>query len=353
MIEELNRVFEESDLPGRDALSALIERVLGGSEVRSKVTAEARIGRTRVRRLGLEVDGAPRSLILKYLTLSRSQREQRIVRYWLPAIGLERHGPPVLGTTGVTSGAGVWHVYEDLGHCALDAKAGPDTLRSGMQLVARLHCGFADHPLLGDCHATGRDLGRDFFRSSLRDALRALNGLKATGDGFEPHHRVTCDRLRERLVRLLDEAPQRMEALDEIGGADTLLHGDLWPSNLLVEGDGTIRLIDWDHAGVGPAAYDLSTLLMRTPVSLRPGALGDYLDAGGTFGRSSVGRDDLNYVFETAEYARLANCVIWPALEFWQRREPSILDRLAAVDGWFEELEPVLPCEATHAVSLQ
>jgi aminoglycoside phosphotransferase (APT) family kinase protein len=144
-----------------------------------------------------------------------------------------------------------------------------------------------------------------------------------------------------------------MEALDEIGGADTLLHGDLWPSNLLVEGDGTIRLIDWDHAGVGPAAYDLSTLLMRTPVSLRPGALGDYLDAGGTFGRSSVGRDDLNYVFETAEYARLANCVIWPALEFWQRREPSILDRLAAVDGWFEELEPVLPCEATHAVSLQ
>ncbi len=154
-------------------------------------------------------------------------------------------------------------------------------------------------------------------------------------------------------MRLQEEAPRRLEALEELDGRDTLLHGDLWPSNLLVVEPGEVRLIDWDHAGVGPAAYDLSTLLMRTPVSLRPGALGDYLDAGGTFGRSSVGRDDLNYLFETAEYARLANCVVWPALEFWEHRGPWALERLATIDGWFEQLEPALPAEPTHSVSLQ
>ncbi len=354
MIEGLNRILEGADLPGRDALSALIERVLGGSRLRGRVTAGERIGRTRVRRLGLEVDGAPRSLILKYLTLARSHREQRIVGCWLPAIGLGRHGPPVLGTAGVASGAGVWHVYEDLGDCGLERKlVDPEALRSGMHVVARLHRGFADHPLLGDCQATGGSLGGDFFLSSVRDALRALDGLRSPPVALPREHRATRDRLRERLMRLQEEAPRRLEALEELDGRDTLLHGDLWPSNLLVVEPGEVRLIDWDHAGVGPATFDLSNMLMRLPADLRLGTLADYRDAGGTAGCGGTGRDDLNYLFETVEYARLANCVVWPALEFWEHRGPWALERLATIDGWFEQLEPALPTGLMHAVSLQ
>ena len=258
------------------------------------------------------------------------------------------------------SGAGVWHVYVDLGDCGLERKlVDPVALRSGIEVVARLHGGFANHPLLGDCQATGGSLGRDFFLSSVRDALRALGGLRPPRAALPQEHRATRDRLRERLMRLLDEAPRRLEALEELDGRDTLLHGDLWPSNLLVVEKGEVRLIDWDHAGVGPATYDLSNMLMRLPVDLRLGALADYREAGGVAGRGNPGRDDLNYLFETAEYTRLANCVIWPALEFWERRGPWALERLAAIDGWFEQLEPALPAEPallaepTHAVSVQ
>jgi hypothetical protein len=354
MIEGLNCIFEGADLPGRDALGALIERLLGGSRLRGQVTAEEQIGCTRVWRLGLEVDGTPRALIIKFLTLNRSLREQRIVSYWLPAIGMGRNGPPVLGRAGVANGAGVWHVYADLGDCTLERQSiDPVALRSGMQAVARLHRGFAGHPLLGDCRMTGGDLGREFFLSSVRDALGALGGLRPPRAALPEEHRAIRDRLRERLLRLLDEAPRRMQALEEFGGPETLLHGDLWPSNLLVVHGDEARLIDWDHAGVGPGTYDLSNLVMRLPVGLRLRALADYRDAGGACGRCSPGRDDLNFLFETAEYARLANCVIWPALDFWKRPRPWALERLASIDGWFEKLEPALPAEPMHAVSLQ
>jgi hypothetical protein len=104
-------------------------------------------------------------------------------------------------------------------------------------------------------------------------------------------------------------------------------------------------LIDWDHAGVGPGTFDLSTLLMRLPVELRLRALTAYRDAGGTAGHGHPARDELNFLFETAECARLANCVVWPALEFWRNGEPWALERLAAIERWFEALEPVLPAE--------
>src|SRR2546430_11660755 len=55
--------------------------------------------------------------------------------------------------------------------------------------------------------------------------------------------------------------------MDEAGGPDTLLHGDLGPKNIFVAlaSDGPCaRLVDWDHVGVGPAGYDVSTLLYQS-----------------------------------------------------------------------------------------
>lgn len=36
------------------------------------------------------------------------------------------------------------------------------------------------------------------------------------------------------------------------------------------------RLIDWDHAAVGPVSYDLSTLLARFSAGARPAVLALY-----------------------------------------------------------------------------
>ena len=54
-------------------------------------------------------------------------------------------------------------------------------------------------------------------------------------------------------------------------------------------------------------------------------------------------RRELNLLFETAELGRYANRLIWPALALVRERADWGFDELAAVEGWFEALRPVLP----------
>ena len=72
---------------------------------------------------------------------------------------------------------------------------------------------------------------------------------------------------------LEQEEPERAQVLASVGGPDTLLHGDLWPTNAIVQtrGDGfSVRLIDWDEVGAGPGWYDVSTLLLRFELLASP-----------------------------------------------------------------------------------
>jgi hypothetical protein len=50
-------------------------------------------------------------------------------------------------------------------------------------------------------------------------------------------------------------------------------------------------------------------------------------------------------LFETAEFARLASCIIWPAVGLVQDRFNWGFDELASLDQWFEDWKPVLPEE--------
>src|ERR1043166_8867641 len=146
-----------------------------------------------------------------------------------------------------------------------------------------------------------------------------------------PEHRAVCERLLERLSKLRAELPRRAEAMGELGGPETLLHGDLWAINVFViptgapvcqteepalsrSGQWHARLIDWDHAAVGPATYDLSTFLLRFPVSERQEILNLYRGALSLVGWRLPSDQDLNALFETHEYARFANRIIWPAI---------------------------------------
>ena len=61
--------------------------------------------------------------------------------------------------------------------------------------------------------------------------------------------------------------------MEEHGGPELMLHGDLWTTNTFVQStaEGPVaRLIDWEHAAVGPASYDLSTFLYRFAAADRP-----------------------------------------------------------------------------------
>jgi thiamine kinase-like enzyme len=108
------------------------------------------------------------------------------------------------------------------------------------------------------------------------------------------------------------------------------------------------RLIDWDHAAVGPASYDLSTFLLRFPARDRHWILELYRRAVSRDGWQLPSDQDLNGLFETHEFARFANRLIWPAIAVAVDGADWGWAELAEVESWFEKLEPVLsvPAEA-------
>src|SRR5262249_6386041 len=121
---------------------------------------------------------------------------------------------------------------------------------------------------------------------------------------------------------------------------------DLWTTNTFVGSapDGLrAYLVDWDHAGVGPASYDLSTFLYQFRREDRPWILDSYRRAVERAGWRLPPAQDLNVLFETAELARYAKRVIWPAVALVHDRAQWGFPELAEVDRWFETLEPVLP----------
>ena len=82
----------------------------------------------------------------------------------------------------------------------------------------------------------------------------------------------------------------RSRAFADSGELETLLHGDLWTSNVVVTR--TIRglepkLLDWDRLGPGPASYDLSAFLLRFPRERRLGIM-ELIDRAIVSGREWV-----------------------------------------------------------------
>jgi Ser/Thr protein kinase RdoA (MazF antagonist) len=152
-----------------------------------------------------------------------------------------------------------------------------------------------------------------------------------------------------QLQLMLDEESERAQALDDLGGPETLVHGDLWLTNVFVlpaDDRLRVRLIDWDHAGVTRFSYDLSTLLLRFPSGQRSHVLADYEEFLAAQGWLLPDARGLNGLFDTAERSRIASHVVWPALALL-RNEVALRDwafeALEDVSGWFEQLAPVIP----------
>jgi aminoglycoside/choline kinase family phosphotransferase len=353
VIEGLERALEGWAPEGAPELERALVHLLGGAGVRGRLAQVERLPRDRVLRVRVEIDGKSRGLIVKRLPLDRAHRERAAIERWLPRVGLEAHGPPLLLTVAEPSGRCAWFVYEDLGECTLAKRmADPACARAAVELVAELHVRFRAHPLLGEARSLGADLGMPFYAASVRDAMRALEVLLADA-ALRPEHRALGEGLLERLARLRDEEAERAAQLAAFGGPETLLHGDLWTVNVLVPTAASgfeIRLIDWDHAGVGPVSYDLSAFLLRFPLEQRAALLAHYES------RSKLawpGRADWNRLFDTTACARLANGVLWRALAALDGHVAWAFEELAGYEEAFASLEPVLPVErrAAHVES--
>ena len=304
-----------------------------------------------VYRLVLDASASPASLILKRLDPGRAERNRLVTERWLPRVGCNEAAPCLVRAAADPACRHVWHLYEDLGDTCLDAASpDPEGLRSAVALVAGLHTRSAGQAFLAECRLFGGDLGAHLYGSSARDAGRGLAAL-SRALSREPEERAgeVVERLRGEAQRLLDEERWRMELIADLGGGESMLHGDLWPANVLFTEKGgrlRARLIDWDHAGAGPASYDISTFISRFPRPQRRRVLELYEGAGGQAWSDLASTTELNLLFDTHERARIVNRVIWPCLAALEGELDWALSELSRIDRWFREIQPLLEDES-------
>ena len=319
---------EQTGEPWPPELIETLDELLRGTGAAGLVSRDKLKG-SRVHRIKVDTGRDVRSFIVKrFSNPNIAKRNQMVAKRWFPAAGLAHAVPHLLGIAAQRDGRRVWHIYEDVGDCTLVAGEAvrdrnrifcvdPDRIAPAVALIAQIHARFAARPILAECRLYGDDFGSHFFVSAVNDAIRCLDALLA----LEHERRGGVDGsvvpAPAEDARAATQQPERIEALARFGGPETLLHGDLWPINVMVSSAGAgrrARLIDWDHAGVGPVTYDLSTFLTHFPPADRQRILDLYLCCMADSGIRFPPETDWNLLFDTAEHARLAITVAWDAL---------------------------------------
>jgi Phosphotransferase enzyme family len=346
VIAGLDDLLAPTRQPGLRELRVSIGELLGGPRAEGRVVGEQRLDRSgSVNRLRFEVDGVLVSVVAKRSRPAPAQRNNFVVRRCLPAVGLDSAAPAILATAAEREGRCVWQIYEDLGDGTLETDRDLAAVRAAVHLLSEIHLRFIRHPLLAEVRDWGGEYGPGFYRSCVQDAIACLEALPqphldGVGEGL-----ALRDRLLGRMWALQAQERERTEAIVGHGGPETLLHGDLWLKNVAVARGGErlpVGLIDWDHAGVGPLGYDLSTFVNGFSPGERDSVLDLYGEAVDAAGWQLPSREDLNYLFSTFELARLANCVIWPALAAADGVDGA-LEELAMADDWLGSLDAALP----------
>jgi hypothetical protein len=340
----LRAVLESAGLPGAPELARALKHLSGSA---THVAALWKL-KTNVYRVDLESTTGVRSLVLKSCNLVLARRNMLVATRWLPTIGLSDGAARLLGSAGDARGERIWLIYEDLGNATLEVtSADPCHVDAAVDLLVRLHLCSADHPLLPECRYHSTDLGMAYLTANVDDAVRGLEKLRGPHVELTSQQVETRDRLLLHLRLLRDSLPTRVEHLREYGGPDVLLHGDPWTTNVFVtdEPNGPrARLVDWDHVGVGPAAYDLSALLLRFPAERRPAMLERYrsgIRAGGGWALPGVWQ--VNALCETVEFARYANRAVWPSIAILVDGAAWAFEEMAMVADWFDAFRPVIP----------
>jgi len=210
-----------------DALAAL--------DPDARLVAEERLS-SRARRLTL-TRGRRSSLVVKRVDRAVARKTELLSSNLLPAVGLRDRGPPLLASLPGIGGS-VWQVFEDLGDCALlPDRPQPGGLEAATRLVARLHVAFAGHGLLREWIDELGGPGEHFYAGWMERAARALETIEAPR--LSSDRLALRDRLSRRVDALLEEEPGRTRRLREAGWPVTLLHGDLWPQNVLLPPSGS------------------------------------------------------------------------------------------------------------------
>ena len=342
-VDELRSTLEAREEPGVAELLEAMRPILPDAGAAEWASAELTPLKRRVYRLRVEGSHGARSVILKRTEPPIAHLNRLVAERWLPALRLGDHCAALIATAADRDGRWVWQIYEDLGDDTLERRSDRPRVGATTDVIAELHGRGAGHALLPEVRQYGKDLGLAFFAANVGDAIR---GLELLGGEHAPRElRSLGDRLLRRIYPLSVDMPRRAQVLRDVGGPDTLLHGDLWRNNAFATvsaGAVRVQLIDWDHVGIGPLAYDLSTFLMRFPSAERPWILDRYRGTLSLAGLRLPSEDVLNELFETAEYARFANRVSWAAMAWLHEDAEWVPIELAEIERWFDALRPIL-----------
>lgn len=115
-------------------------------------------------------------------------------------------------------------------------------------------------------------------------------------------------------VSLLEELGARASAGPAPASPPVLVHTDLNAGNLLVADDGAVRLLDWEAARRGPAAWDLAHALSPTTTrwdaasacTLSETQVGGFIDEYEGTGGSSAALDELAALLGPVVFRALA-----------------------------------------------
>jgi len=339
----LGHLLDEWREPGAAELCALLQELLNGD---GSADGPMRLEQLKQEVYRLHLGGASgRRLVLKRLKPAIAHADRLVAERWLPMLGLGDRCPRLLGAAAQRAGTWVWHTYEDLGQESLAHQREPRRLAAAVDLLAELHTRAAGHALLPEVRGHAHDYGAHFFTTNLRDAIAALQALTSPPGNVPREFAAAREGLLHGLCALREDAPRRVGALEGAGGPETLLHGDLWPKNVFVTLAGDrprARLIDWDHVGVGPFSYDVSTFLYQSSPQERPEILRRYRAGVERAGWRLPDDEELDLLFHTAECARYAHCIVWAAMALLNDGAQWAVSELLDWQRWLEALRPPL-----------
>lgn len=116
----------------------------------------------------------------------------------------------------------------------------PTRLIDAARWLAALH---REGTPIAAAHPSVRRYDEAYFRGWSKRALWGVRGLRPDAHWIEP----LIQRFEDEMVpRLMAEAP-------------VLIHGELYPENVIVDGD-RMCVVDWQSAAIGPGVIDLASL---------------------------------------------------------------------------------------------
>jgi aminoglycoside/choline kinase family phosphotransferase len=201
-----------------------------------------------IRRLRVALAGGEQTpVVFKRLRPKPDKDIRRELLVYRQLLAGQRFGAPALYASLCDEERGCyWLFLEDVGEWKLEW-CEAHVYRLAFRWLARMHADY--HGREEELHALRclDEHGSRFYRALVRAARRSLR---------EYGERRALGRFDRLVGRFFDSSVAHLSRQPW-----TLVHGDLYASNLIVQPGPKIRPVDWEWAAIGPAAWDVAKLI--------------------------------------------------------------------------------------------